>query len=184
VLDDGFIWPTVWASLRTEIVSTSPIQPQGSSSFTTTMFRVVLPATVAFLSRFRRTKVSRRTCGRCGGLCLVRAVVRRLHCSLRPHRETDAARPDSRKADVLADFRRERSYRHLVTSASQSEPMPIMPPGYDPASGTFGGALYHLNLGITGLPQHLPTSASAVDASAHGRMKIRELQKKGDNEDG
>ena len=44
----------------------------------------------------------------------------------------------------------------FVTSASQSEPMPIMPPGYDPASGTFGGALYHLNLGITGLPQHLP----------------------------
>ena len=44
----------------------------------------------------------------------------------------------------------------FVTSASQSEPMPIMPPGYDPTSGTFGGALYHVNLGIRGLPQHLP----------------------------
>ena len=42
----------------------------------------------------------------------------------------------------------------FVTSAGQSEPMPIIPPGYDPKSGNFGGALYHLNLGIAGLPQH------------------------------
>jgi sugar lactone lactonase YvrE len=42
----------------------------------------------------------------------------------------------------------------FVTSAGQSEPMPIMPPGYDPKSGNFGGALYHLNLGIVGLQQH------------------------------
>ncbi len=38
----------------------------------------------------------------------------------------------------------------FVTSAGQSEIMPIMPPGYDPKSGNFGGALYHLNLGIAG----------------------------------
>ncbi len=41
----------------------------------------------------------------------------------------------------------------FVTSAGQSESMPIMPPGYDPATGNFGGALYHCNLGIPGLPQ-------------------------------
>ncbi len=39
----------------------------------------------------------------------------------------------------------------FVTSAAQSEAMPIMPPGYDPKTGYFGGALYHLNLGIPGL---------------------------------
>ncbi len=43
----------------------------------------------------------------------------------------------------------------FVTSAAQSEPMPIMPPGYDPVSGNFGGALYHANLGIAGQPQCL-----------------------------
>ncbi len=43
----------------------------------------------------------------------------------------------------------------FVTSAAHSESMPIMPPGYDPTSGNFGGALYHLNLGIPGLRQHL-----------------------------
>lgn len=42
----------------------------------------------------------------------------------------------------------------FVTSAAHSESMPIMPPGYDPTSGYFGGALYHLNLGIPGLRQH------------------------------
>jgi D-xylonolactonase len=38
----------------------------------------------------------------------------------------------------------------FVTSAGQSEPMPIMPPGYDPKAGYFGGALFHFNLGIVG----------------------------------
>ena len=38
----------------------------------------------------------------------------------------------------------------FITSAGKSEPMPIMPPGYDPHSGYFGGALYHMNLGIPG----------------------------------
>jgi len=42
----------------------------------------------------------------------------------------------------------------FVTSAAQSEAMPVMPPGYDPRSGNFGGALYHINLGIAGQLQH------------------------------
>lgn len=47
----------------------------------------------------------------------------------------------------------------FVTSAGQSEPMPVMPPGYDATSGYFGGALYHVNLGITGHPQHMANIA-------------------------
>ncbi len=38
----------------------------------------------------------------------------------------------------------------FITSAGKSEPMPAMPPGYDPDSGCIGGALYHTNLGIKG----------------------------------
>ena len=38
----------------------------------------------------------------------------------------------------------------FVTSAAKSEPMPVMPPGYDPENGYFGGALFHLNAGIQG----------------------------------
>jgi sugar lactone lactonase YvrE len=38
----------------------------------------------------------------------------------------------------------------FITSAAQSEPMPVMPPGYDPDRGFFGGPLYHINLGIQG----------------------------------
>ncbi|MFB3920884.1 MAG: SMP-30/gluconolactonase/LRE family protein [Terriglobia bacterium] len=38
----------------------------------------------------------------------------------------------------------------FITSAARSEVMPIMPPGYDPNTGYFGGALYHVNLGIRG----------------------------------
>jgi D-xylono/L-arabinono-1,4-lactonase len=38
----------------------------------------------------------------------------------------------------------------FVTSAAKSEPMPVMPPGYDPESGYFGGALFSLNVGIHG----------------------------------
>jgi D-xylonolactonase len=41
----------------------------------------------------------------------------------------------------------------FITSAAKSEPMPIMPPGYDANSGYFGGALYHINLGIRGKPE-------------------------------
>jgi sugar lactone lactonase YvrE len=38
----------------------------------------------------------------------------------------------------------------FVTSAAKSEPLPIMPLGYDAIGGFFGGPLYHLNLGIPG----------------------------------
>ena len=41
----------------------------------------------------------------------------------------------------------------FITSAAQSEPMPIMPAGYDYKSGYFGGALFHINLGIVGKPE-------------------------------
>jgi len=43
----------------------------------------------------------------------------------------------------------------FVTSAGQSEIMSIMPPGYDPKTGYFGGALFHLNLGIAGQPSNV-----------------------------
>jgi sugar lactone lactonase YvrE len=42
----------------------------------------------------------------------------------------------------------------FVTSAAQPEPMPIMPPGYDPYLGCIGGALYHLNFGIAGCVEY------------------------------
>ncbi len=38
----------------------------------------------------------------------------------------------------------------FVTSAAKSEPMPVMPPGYDPENGYFGGAFFRLNIGIQG----------------------------------
>lgn len=41
----------------------------------------------------------------------------------------------------------------FITSAAKSERMPIMPPGYDPEAGYFGGALFHVNLGIAGKPE-------------------------------
>lgn len=41
----------------------------------------------------------------------------------------------------------------FITTAAKSEPMPVMPPGYDPDSGEFGGPLYHVNLGIQGRPE-------------------------------
>ena len=41
----------------------------------------------------------------------------------------------------------------LITSAAQSERLPVMPPGYDPDAGFIGGPLYRANCGIPGLPQ-------------------------------
>lgn len=43
----------------------------------------------------------------------------------------------------------------FITSAGRSEPMLIMPSGYDPNSGYFGGALYHINFGIRGKAEFL-----------------------------
>lgn len=42
----------------------------------------------------------------------------------------------------------------FITSAARSEPMPVMPKGYDPNSGYFGGQLYRINLGIQGKPEY------------------------------
>lgn len=40
-----------------------------------------------------------------------------------------------------------------ITSAARSEPMPVMPPGYDPIAGNFGGSLYRVPAGVQGRPQ-------------------------------
>lgn len=39
-----------------------------------------------------------------------------------------------------------------ITSAGLSEPMPVMPPGYDSQAGPFGGPLYRVETEIQGLP--------------------------------
>lgn len=41
-----------------------------------------------------------------------------------------------------------------ITSAARSEPMPVMPKGYDAVSGNFGGRLYRVNLGIQGREEY------------------------------
>jgi hypothetical protein len=41
----------------------------------------------------------------------------------------------------------------FITSAARSEPMPVMPPGYDPDNGHFGGELFTLDAGIPGKPE-------------------------------
>jgi len=38
----------------------------------------------------------------------------------------------------------------FITSAARSEPMPVMPPGYDPNTGFFGGPLYRVATGVRG----------------------------------
>lgn len=43
----------------------------------------------------------------------------------------------------------------FITTAARSEPMPVMPPGYDPQSGFFGGPLYHVATDIRGQPPHM-----------------------------
>lgn len=42
----------------------------------------------------------------------------------------------------------------FITSAAKSEPMPVMPKGYDATSGNFGGQLYGINLGIPGKEEY------------------------------
>ena len=42
----------------------------------------------------------------------------------------------------------------FITSAAKPEPMPVMPPDYDPYSGCIGGDLYHVNLGIPGCAEY------------------------------
>lgn len=55
----------------------------------------------------------------------------------------------------------------FITSAAKSEPMPVMPEGYDAKSGYFGGRLYRINLGVPGKP----------DYRAHISLKRVERQK-------
>lgn len=40
-----------------------------------------------------------------------------------------------------------------ITTAAHSETLPVMPPGYDPAVGPFGGALFRADACCPGLPQ-------------------------------
>ncbi len=40
----------------------------------------------------------------------------------------------------------------FITTAAKSEPMPVMPPGYDPDSGPIGGPLYRVRPGVRGRP--------------------------------
>lgn len=42
----------------------------------------------------------------------------------------------------------------FITSAARSEPMPVMPPGYDHEAGYFGGALYREQVSFRGMMQH------------------------------
>ncbi len=41
----------------------------------------------------------------------------------------------------------------FITTAAKSEPLPVMPPGYDPLNGFFGGPLYRIRLGVQGKPE-------------------------------
>lgn len=40
-----------------------------------------------------------------------------------------------------------------ITSAVRSEPMPVMPSGYDPNNGFFGGPLYRVSVSVPGRPE-------------------------------
>lgn len=42
----------------------------------------------------------------------------------------------------------------FITSAGKSEPMPVMPPGYDPTTGPMGGQLFRMHLDIQGKPEY------------------------------
>lgn len=42
----------------------------------------------------------------------------------------------------------------FITSAGKSEPVPVMPKGYDATSGNFGGQLSDINLGIPGKEEY------------------------------
>jgi sugar lactone lactonase YvrE len=42
----------------------------------------------------------------------------------------------------------------FVTSAGKSEPMPVMPTGYDPSTGLMGGQLFRIRLDIQGKAEY------------------------------
>jgi D-xylonolactonase len=53
----------------------------------------------------------------------------------------------------------------FITTAAKSEPMPVMPHGYDPNSGYFGGRLYQVNLGIQGKAEYKANIAVSDQAT-------------------
>ncbi|MBS1850311.1 MAG: SMP-30/gluconolactonase/LRE family protein [Acidobacteria bacterium] len=52
----------------------------------------------------------------------------------------------------------------FITSAAKSEPTPVMPPGYDPNSGHFGGGLYLLGSDIPGKLEYQTRLGAAVNS--------------------
>jgi len=54
-----------------------------------------------------------------------------------------------------------------ITSAGHSEITDVMPPGYDPHTGYFGGALFRIRAGVRGKPEFIADiRASAMEESA------------------
>jgi len=49
----------------------------------------------------------------------------------------------------------------FITSASKSEPMPVMPPGYDAVNGYFGGCVYAVHSDVKGRRQEKTAIRSA-----------------------
>jgi len=58
------------------------------------------------------------------------------------------------KQTSCATFGGEEMNTLFITSAGRSEPMPVMPPGYDHQAGYFGGALYRKSVPFRGMAQN------------------------------
>lgn len=54
----------------------------------------------------------------------------------------------------------------FITTAGESGPLPVMPPGYDPYSGYFGGRLYHFKAGVAGKFEYKTNLRSSLFGSA------------------
>jgi len=59
----------------------------------------------------------------------------------------------------------------FITTAAKSEPMPVMPPGYDPSAGPFGGSLYRVRLGVRGQEQHMSKISAPASGPGGGEVK-------------
>ena len=53
-----------------------------------------------------------------------------------------------------------------ITSAGKSEAMPLMPPGYDPNSGYFGGQLFRLKSEHPGKPEFKTNLAASPEIAS------------------
>lgn len=65
----------------------------------------------------------------------------------------------------------------FITSAARSEAMPVMPSGYDPGHGFFGGPLFRIRLGIQGRREfktkfNLPLDNPGHPGQATGQSKL------------